>query len=203
MRQKKSLGFTLIEVIVALSIFAALSIIGYKGISSLIQTKQRIAIEDNKWQELLLFFDRFELDIKQCVNRPIRTGDDELVPAWLATPAYSGDDGAQLAFSRFGDPEQPGFLMDTRRVGYRLNEGAVELLIWPSLDVAPAAKPERFKVLSHVAQVTFTYLAEDGRWLTAWPDATLTTAQKSFAPSAVQVKIQLETGETVTRVFAL
>lgn len=203
MLRPKSFGFTLIEVIVALSVFAALSIIGYKGINSLIQTKQRITVEDSKWQELILFFDRFELDIKQCVKRPIRTNNDQLQAAWLAAPSFAGKDGAQLVFSRFGDPDQLGFLMDTRRVGYRLHEGSIELLIWPSLDAAPSAKPERFKVLTHVAQVTFAYLAADGQWLNAWPDVTQTIAQKSFAPSAVQLTIKLETGEVVSRVFAL
>ena len=117
MQKQKTLGFTLIEVIVALSIFAVLSIIGYKGISSLIQTKERVQIEDDKWQQLILFFDRFELDIKQSVNRPITTRDNTIEPAWLARPTFAGEDGAQLVFSRFGDPEQSGFLMDTRRVG--------------------------------------------------------------------------------------
>ena len=203
MQKQKTLGFTLIEVIVALSIFAVLSIIGYKGISSLIQTKERVQIEDDKWQQLILFFDRFELDIKQSVNRPITTRDNTIEPAWLARPTFAGEDGAQLVFSRFGDPEQSGFLMDTRRVGYRLHDGALELLIWPSLDVAPASKPEVFKVLPHVAQIAFSYLAEDGRWLNVWPVVTAGSQQKSFAPAAVQLAIKLESGETVTRIFAL
>lgn len=203
MSKQKNRGFTLIEVIVALSIFAVLSIIGYKGISSLIQTKERVEVEDAKWQQMILFFDRFELDVKQSVNRPIRTREDTVEPAWLGRPSFSGEDGAQLVFSRFGDPEQLGFLMDTRRVGYRLHDGAIELLIWPSLDVAPSSKPEVFKVLTHVAQISFSYLSADGRWLNVWPEATVTTQQKSFAPSAVQLVIKLETGEMVTRVFAL
>jgi general secretion pathway protein J len=203
MQIQKSRGFTLIEVIIALSIFAVLSIIGYKGISSLIQTKARVEIEDNKWQELILFFDRFELDVKQHVNRPIRTSDDNVEPAFLGRPSFAGEDGAQLAFSRFGDPEQQGFLMDTRRVGYRLNAGAIELLIWPSLDVAPSARPEVFKVLTHVAQLSFGYLSVDGQWLNSWPEANVSASQKSFAPSAVQLMIKMETGEIVTRVFAL
>lgn len=208
MLKQKNRGFTLIEVIVALSIFALLSIIGYKGVSSLIQTKERVQVEDSKWQQLILFFDRFELDVKQSVNRPIRTREDTVEPAWLGRPSFSGQDGAQLLLSRFGDPEQSGFLMDTRRIGYRLHDGAIELLIWPSLDVAPSAKPEVFKVLPHVTQLTFSYLSADGRWLNAWPESPVvsqaaTAQQKSFAPSAVQLMVKLETGEVVTRIFAL
>jgi general secretion pathway protein J len=200
-------GFTLIEVIVALSIFAVLSIIGYKGVSSLIQTKERVEVEDSKWQQLILFFDRFESDVKQSVNRPIRARDDNVEPAWFGRPTFTGEDGAQLVLSRFGDPEQSGFLMDTRRIGYRLHDGAVELLFWPSLDAAPSAKPEVFKVLTHVAQMTLSYLSADGRWLNSWPDlaptSQPTSQQKSFAPAAVQLLIKLESGEIVTRIFAL
>ena len=201
-------GFTLVEVIIALAIFAVLSIIGYKGISSLIQTKERVQIEDAKWQELMVFFDRFELDIKQSINRPIRNRDDDIEPAWLGRPVYAGEYGAQLAISRFGDPEQTGFLMDSRRIAYRLHDGAVELLMWPSLDLAPSAKPEIFKVLTNVSQISFNYLSTDGQWLNVWPEPVNYTAsayaqKPPFTPAAVQLNITFATGEVVTRIFAL
>lgn len=203
MQKQKTRGFTLIEIIVALSIFAVLSVVGYKGLNSLIQTKERITVEDDKWQQLILFFDRVELDIKQSVNRPIRGRDGSIEPAWVGHPSYAGEYGAQLVFSRFGDPEQTGFLMDTRRIGYRLNDGAVELLIWPSLDAAPNAKPEVFKVLPHVAQITLSYLTQDGRFINVWPENSALSEPRSFAPSALQMSIKLVTGEMVTRIFAL
>lgn len=203
MQKQKMRGFTLIEVIVALSIFAVLSVVGYKGLNSLIQTKERITVEDDKWQQLILFFDRVELDIKQSVNRPIRGRDGSLEPAWVGRPSYAGEYGAQLVFSRFGDPEQTGFLTDTRRIGYRLHDGAVELLIWPSLDAAPNAKPEVFKVLPHVAQITLSYLTQDGRFINVWPENLDLSEPRSFAPSALQMAIKLDTGEIVTRIFAL
>ncbi len=210
MNKQRNQGFTLIEVIIALSIFAVLSIIGYKGVSSLIQTKQRVEVEDVKWQQLISFLDRFELDVKQNVNRPIRNGDDNIEPAWLGRPSYTGEYGAQLAFSRLGDPSQSGFLMDTRRVAYRLHDGAIELLIWPSLDIAPTAKAEVFTVLTGVTQFTLSYLSVDGRWLNSWPEPVVASAdivvkpqQKTFAPAAVQLMITFTTGEVITRIFAL
>ncbi len=203
MLKRKLKGFSLIELIVALSIFAILSFVGYKGLSSLIQTKERVGVEDDRWQQLLLFFDRVELDVKQAVNRPIRGRDGSLEPAWIGSPYYSGEYGAQLVFSRFGDSEQSGFLMDTRRVAYRLHEGAIELLIWPSLDAAPIAKPEVFIVLTHVAQVEFSYLTVDGRLVNSWPEKLASTQKFFFAPSALQISIKFDTGETVTRVFAI
>lgn len=203
MLKRKPTGFTLLELIIALSIFAVLSFIGYKGLSSLIQTKEHVEAEDDKWQQMLLFFDRVELDVKQAVNRPIRGSDGSLEPAWMGSLNYSGVYGAQLVFSRFGDSEQPGFLMDTRRVAYRLHGGAIELLIWPSLDAAPNAKPEVFKVLPDVAQIAFNYLTVDGRLVNSWPENAAIANEKFFVPSALQISIIFNTGETVTRVFAI
>lgn len=196
-------GFTLIEVIVALSIFALLSLVGYKGLSSLILTKDHVMAEDEKWQQLVLFFDRIELDVKQSVNRPVRGRDGSLEPAWVGRPYFAGEYGAQLVFSRFGDSEQAGFLMDTRRVGYRLHDGAVELLIWPALDLAPNTKPEVFKVLPHVTQITFSYLTDDGRLLTSWPENVATPELKSFAPAALKIAIKFDSGELITRTLAI
>ena len=203
MLKQKNNGFTLIEVIIALSIFAVLSVIGYKGLNSLIQTKERVAREDDKWQQLVLFFDRMELDVKQSVNRPVRGRNGDIEPAFIGHATYAGKYEAQLIFSRFGDREQSGFLMDTRRIAYRLNNGAVELLIWPSLDAAPTAKPEIFRVLSNVAQMTISYLTKDGRLVSAWPDSLAVSEPKAFAPYALKVSIKLSSGEMVTRLLAL
>lgn len=210
MIKKIKQGFTLIEVVVALSIFAILSIIGYKGVSSLIETKQRVEAEDVKWQQLISFLGRFERDVKQSVNRTIRNHNDHIEPAWLGQPSYAGTFGAQLVFSRFGDPSQSGFLMDTRRVGYRLHEGAVELLIWPSLDIAPTAQPEVFVVLPDVAQFQIRYLSESGKWHNTWPlrevvsvKASSNLRKNNFAPSAVKLMIKFQAGEVITRIFAL
>jgi general secretion pathway protein J len=203
MLRPKIKGFTLIELIVALSIFAVMSVLSYKGLTSLIQTKERVSVEDEKWQQLIVFFDRIELDLKQSVNRSITDRDGILEPAFIGRPNYAGDYGAQLIFSRFGDREQTGFLMDTRRIAYRLKDGAVELLIWPSTDAAPNSKPEIFKVLPHVAQIYFTYLTQDGRFVNEWPDRISVTDTSSYAPTALKILIKLDGGEAVSRIFAL
>jgi len=203
MLRPKIKGFTLIELIVALSIFAVMSVLSYKGLTSLIQTKERVSVEDEKWQQLIVFFDRIELDLKQSVNRSITDRDGILEPAFIGRPNYAGDYGAQLIFSRFGDREQTGFLMDTRRIAYRLKDGAVELLIWPSTDAAPNSKPEIFKVLPHVVQIYFTYLTQDGRFVNEWPDRISVTDTSSYAPTALKILIKLDGGEAVSRIFAL
>ena len=204
MMLKRSLrGFTLIEVMIALAIFSLISIAAYKGIDGLIRVKERIGEEDRQWRQVMLFLDCFELDVKQHANRPIRNANDLVEPAWWAQPIFRDQYGAQLTFSRFGDAQQSGYLMDTRRIGYRLNQGAIELVQWPSLDVTSAQKPEVFEVLENVSNLTFKYLTKDGRWVMSWPEAKTANREDTPFPRAVSLEITMRSGENIRRLFAL
>lgn len=196
-------GFTLIEVMIALAIFSMISIAAYKSIDGLMRVKARIEVEDRQWQQVMLFLDRFDQDVKQHVNRPIRNASDILEPGWWGQPIFTNQYGAQLSFSRFGDAQQTGYLMDTRRIGYRLNRGAIELVQWPSLDVTIAEKPEVFEVLENVSDLTFKYLSKDGRWMLTWPDPTSSNDPDAVFPRAVSLEITMRSGEKIQRLFSL
>jgi hypothetical protein len=96
---------------------------------------------------------------------------------------------AQLVLERFG--EVPG--MPPRRVGYRLREGAVEYLLWPSAPTA-GGQPSGHAVLGGVAELRFTALREDGTWTSVWPAA-------PTLPRALAVELVLARGERVTRLY--
>jgi len=196
-------GFSLIEVIIALAIFSLMSIAAYKGIDGLIRVKERVSLENRQWQQVMLFLDRFELDVKQRANRPIRNANDMSEPAWLAQPMYSYQYGAQLSLSRFGDAHQTGFLMDSRRIGYRLNRGAIELVYWPALDVSREQKPEVFEVLENVSEFKLKYLTKDSRWIVSWPEASEKNDADTIFPRAVSVEITMRSGEKIKRLIAL
>ena len=200
---KKAEGFTLIEVIIALAIFSLVSIVAYKGIDQLIKTKNRLDQENHKWQQLVIFFDQFESDIRQHIDRPVRNSQGQTEPAWLAKPSFSSPNDAQIMLSRLGDPQQTGYLMDGRRVGYRLNQGAVEIVLWPSLDLAESVKPEIFKMVDGVSDFSLTYLNQHGKWVKSWPDNSSQDTPINYYPRAVLVKISLTSGEFIYRVFAL
>ena len=203
MMKKSVKGFTLIEVVIALAIFSMISIAAYKSIDGLIRLKARIEAEDRQWQQVMLFLDRFDLDVKQHANRPIRNASDILEPAWRGQPIFTNQYGAQLSFSRFGDAQQTGYLMDTRRIGYRLNRGSIELVQWPSLDVTSADKPEVFEVLENVSDLTFKYLSKDGKWSLSWPNPMSSNDADTVFPMAVSLEITMRSGEKIQRLFSL
>lgn len=194
-------GFTLVELLVALVIFSILTTLSYRALNSLIQTRERMQAESNRWREVMIFFNRFDQDIRQRINRSVRDTDNRPQAAWLAKPVIAGPDDAQLIFSRLGSPDQNGTLMDTQRLGYRLRDNNIEQLIWPSLDAGETSRPAAYPVLSHVRRLSLKYMVrKDHLWVDRWPvDETTDNA----LPAAVVMQVTLETGEVLNRTYTL
>ena len=194
--QPKNQGFTLIEVLVALTIFAVLSALSYRSLSALLQTRERITHETTRWREVMLFFNRVDTDLRQHVNRPVTIGR-------TIQPAFFGKIGGLpnevlLSFSRFGNPQQNGALMDTQRIAYRLKAGSVEMLIWPALDVEEDTKPAAYPILSGVKNITIRYMHNKTlTWLNTWPT---NEDQAAAFPKAIDIGVTLATGEKLNKV---
>ncbi len=187
-------GFTLIELLTALLILSLLALMSYRGLGAVLDAREHVSQETDKWRRVENFFARFEQDVQLAAPRPVRAAAGT-VPAWHGRADATSE--PRLEFSRFASAEG----VDTpRRVAYGLNEKQViELWLWPGLDVAPDALPARYPVLSGVTKFEFQYLNAGLAWVTAWPAAALDPP----IPRAVQVRIVLASGEEIVRVFAL
>lgn len=195
-------GFTLIELLTALIILSLLALMSYRGLGAVLDAREYVRQETEKWRRVTSFFMRFERDMQLAAPRPVRVASGA-APAWngrlLATP--EGVSSPHLEFSRFASTDG----MDTaRRIGYVLNEKQeIELWLWPGLDVAPGVQPERYPVLTGVATLELQYLNADRLWMNIWPDmmAGSPIAAISSIPQAVRVRIVLASGEEVERIF--
>ena len=139
---KSRRGFTLIELMTALLVLSLLALMSYRGLGAVLDAREHVKQETDKWRHVAAFFARFERDVELAAPRTVRTADGQ-APAWLGTPATSA--AASLVFSRFASADG----VDTpRRIGYRLNDkNEIELWLWPGLDVAPDTQPARYPVL--------------------------------------------------------
>lgn len=193
-------GFTLIELLVALVILAVLAVAGYRSLDAVLQTRERVAAETRKWQHLAFFFSRMSQDISQVIDRPVRDEGGAYDHAALVGNAVTvGEDDAELIFSRAGIPEQGTALQSPQRIGYRLEQGAIWLLRWPSLDQAPRIRPVRYPVLEGVREFTLRYLDTNKIWQLQW----LYPSTSTIMPTAIEVTLTLASGEVITRVFTL
>jgi len=192
-------GFTLIELLVALAIFAIMAVASYRGLSVMLDARERLDLENRKWRGVALFFARLENDLGSVLDRPVRGSDDLVLPALSGKAAAVAQDEAQLAFTRSGYSAQSGVLSAPQRVGYRLRGETLELLSWPVLDQAPRSRPDAGQALQGVTRFELRYLDHNGGWQQQWPPV----VPDAGLPAAVEVRIRLRSGEEVQRVFAL
>ena len=187
-------GFTLIELMVTLLILSVLALVSYRGLAAVSDTREHVAQETVKWRTVASFFARFEHDVHLAMPRAVRTATGN-APAWLGSPVPA--QAPILEFSRFASVEG----VDTaRRIAYGLNEHQqIELWLWPGLDVAATARPERFALLEGVVGFDLQYLNASLAWVNNWPAADADAA----IPRAVRVRLVFATGEQVVRIFEL
>ena len=187
-------GFTLIEVMSALLVLSLLALMSYRGHGAVLDAREHVKHETDKWRQVAAFFARFERDVELAAPRPVRTNDG-IAPAWLGAPAAAAE--ASLEFSRFASTEG----VDTaRRIGYRLNDrNEIELWLWPGLDIAPDALPARYAVLAGVKTFELQYLDPSLAWVDIWP----TSPTDLPIPRAVRLRVVLASDEEIVRIFVL
>lgn len=192
---RRRAGFTLIELLVALAILALLSLLGYRAVSSLTDAELRLTAETAHWRALDALFMRLEADLRQAQPRTVRSGGGA-DPAWVLIPDLDGN--AELRFSRAG----PEIALEAgsagQRIGYRLREGAIEILYWPYLDAAPGTAPTAYALAEGVRRFAIACLDSTGTWRDRWP----VTGEPAL-PRAVRVELTLADDEVVERWLVL
>jgi general secretion pathway protein J len=188
-------GFTLLEVLVAVIIFALLGMAAYSGLDAVLKARARLDDENRQWRAVALFWNRLGHDLSAFVERPARLRGSAPQAAFLGEATAVGEFSAQLELTRLGAADAGE--TPPERVAYRLHNGKVEWLHWPVLDSGPRATPDVAVLLERVAALDFTYRDSAGVWNLRWP-----AAATSGHPTAVKVVLKLESGESLTRWYA-
>lgn len=63
--RRRLAGFTLIELMVALGIFMVLGLLSYRALTSIIESRDRVGVEQQRWQTITRFMQRVEFDLQQ------------------------------------------------------------------------------------------------------------------------------------------
>lgn len=193
-RGARARGFTLIEVLTALLILSLLALMSFRGLGAVLDAREHVKQESEKWRSVASFFLRFERDAQLAAPRPVR-GAFGAAPAWRGSPVATAE--PRLEFSRFASANG----VDTpRRLAYWLNgKQEVELWLWSGLDVPPNGVPARYPLLSGVTKFEVDYLTAGLAWVGNWPPA----SPDSPLPRAVRLQLGLVSGEEIVRIFEL
>lgn len=192
---KRAQGFTLLEVLVAVAIFALLGMAAYSGLDAVLKARARLDDENRHWRALALFWVRLERDLAAYVERPARLRGGAPQASFLGEATVNSEYAAQLELTRLGAADAGA--APPERIAYRLRDGKVEWLRWPALDSAPRAEPDVAVLLEKVASLEFSYRDKTGVWNLRWP-----VNAETGAPTAVKAVLKLASGEVLTRWYA-
>jgi general secretion pathway protein J len=132
-------GFTLIELMSALVILSLLALMSFRGLSAVLEARDQVRQESEKWKAVAAFFARFQRDLQ------------------LSAPIPVSGSARRFEFNRLALAESADA---SPRVAYELNENR-------EIELTLAAK--RYRVLSAVAGFELQYLDPALAWVEAWP----------------------------------
>jgi len=190
-------GFTLLELLVAITVFAFVSVIAYTGLHTVLQNKERTEEHAARLQQLQNSILLMQRDLLQFAARSIRDEYGERQPALKS--ADLGD--YLLEFSSGGRPNPTGIKRSSlQRIAYGVSDGKLVRYLWPVLDRAQESQPYALDLLDGVTAFDCRYLAADRQWSPQWPPV---GGKPDDLPLAVEVTLESETMGRFRRLFPL
>ncbi len=197
---RRQSGFTLLELIIAIGIFATMSAMAYAGLNSVMNTRAHADIQADRLAQLQKAFLIIGRDIEQAIDRPVRDnyGDE------LRAISGGGYGSSILELSRSGRANPMALPRShLQRVGYEVQEDQLLRKVWPVLDQAVDTVAYEGVMLTGIKAVDLRFMDANKQWQTQWPDPNLSGTGQSLPamPRAVEVSIDLEDWGRIRRIF--
>ncbi len=196
---RRQRGFTFIELIVAIAIFAIMSAMLYSMLGAvrgqLIHSREAA----DELRELHYAMRRIALDISQLQPRPIR---DEIGSGWQdAVSTGNGLNAIELSIGGWRNPV--GLPRGTiQRVAYTLDGDVLARLHWQVLDRTLSNEPLRIDLLSGIRDLRVRFLDRSGEWGEQWPPLGAGGDPRA-RPRAIEIFIEHENWGELTRIIEI
>jgi len=194
-------GFTLVEALVALALFALVSLIGYRGLGALIDGRTHLEDSARRWQNLDRAFGLWRSDLEAAVDRKARNNFGVVEEGFLGDIDAGANQDASVWWTRLGAPGSGDLPGAPQRIGWRLRGQRIERLQWLAPDRGPRSEPAVLAVLDEVKTFSLRYLAlgaSGPAWDSRWREPAHTGL-----PRAVEVTVDLLDGTHLVRTFDL
>jgi general secretion pathway protein J len=176
-------GFSLIELLVAVTIFAIMSALAYGGLNSIARTRGELARQEDAFRDLMRTIGTLQRDLRAVTARPVRGNFGQELPAFVG-------DAGHLEFTRLGFANpQAESRSNLERVLYALDSGTLKRGRYAVLDRAPATTPALADLKIKAEDFRLRYMDAGNHWLDAWPPPQNKT-DDALLPRAIEWRLR-------------
>ena len=185
-------GFTLLELLVAISIFSFMSIMAYGTLTNVLKGNEVIAEQEQRLkilQRTMMFLER---DIRQVVARPRASGFNQRSPAFV----YGLDADGLLEFTRAGNDNPLGLKRSSlQRIRYDLEDKKLTRNSWSIVDHIDA-EPVSMSLIEDVESLELRLLDSNNEWQENWN-------QNTVVPKAVEITMKHKHWGEIIRIIPI
>lgn len=191
-------GFTLIEIMVAVAIFAVMSVMAWGALGRSLSDAEMLTDRMDRLQAIQRSVRFLATDLSQAAPRSVRNelGDTQL-PAIMSS--LTGDFALELTHSGWGNPA--GLPRGTQqRSAYRLEEDELVRYHWNVLDRTYSNEPVATVLLDNVESLVFFFYDDNGARSGTWPpQSAVGSTSARLRPRAVEIVLSLSDVGEITR----
>ncbi len=158
-------GFTLMEVLIAVTITAVIGLGVWQVISSVISSRDRVDEVATDFEGLQKAFLLMSRDITQVVNRPVRNIYGDFAPA-----LSSREDAYELVLTRQGWRNPLGSRRSQlQRSAYEYTGEELRRRYWVMLDQGQEEESRDQLLLSGITEFGIRFMDQERSWVDEWP----------------------------------
>ncbi|WP_022939998.1 type II secretion system minor pseudopilin GspJ [Psychromonas hadalis] len=191
-------GFTLLEVLVAISIFALMSMVSYQILQGVIRSGEISKKHSDKLLKIQRAMLMMEQDFTQIIARASRdeSGNSDKISVLTVGKSLFESEDEGIEFTRLGWTNPLNLLPRSNllRVRYRLMDGELQRLYFLYPDIVAGQVPEVQVLLKDIEKLSFRFWA-DG-WQTNWNES-------NKLPRGIEIRFSSKQFGELNRIFLI
>ena len=190
-------GFTLLEVLLALVVFAGLSMTAYQVMQGVLKNDEITREKVDRLADVQRAVSMLERDFSQIIPRATRANGESSKVVFQAVRYQMESDDWSVIFVRSGWLNPGGMLVRSQlqKVAYRLRENKLERLSFLYLDPVIGTEPTVTPVLEKVEGFKLRF-HNGTQWVDEWTST-------STLPFGIEVELKLQDYGKIRRVFLI
>lgn len=160
-------GFTLIELMIAITVLAIISTMAYSGLNSILKSHEILSKKQDSFNQLIQIITPLQREFRTIVPRPIHDKYNSVLPALKLEKTNI----LSFSFTHGGIPNPSGLVKSSlQRVDYFFSEKTLTKRIWLTVDNYNTDDHRDEIISTTLNQFKIEVLGFDGVWYSQWPN---------------------------------